>query len=283
MAISVEIDPYSGFCAGVVRAISRAEACAEQYGTIYSLGEIVHNGIELSRLRERGLKVVSLSDLDNLSAGDHVLIRAHGVPPQTYKLLFEKGLILEDCTCGVVLRLQNEIRSCHESGSTVVIFGKIGHPEVLGLVGQTGGKAIVIESISEAEKLQLQGQTDLFSQTTGDPEEYAVIAQVLSEHCPQLTVHQSICAQVAARHKRLFDFAARHDVVIFVSGKASSNGKVLYSLCKEVNSRTYRIEDAYEIRKDWFLDGDKVGICGATSTPKWQLEEVQKAIADILI
>lgn len=279
MDLSVDIDPSSGFCAGVIRAISRAENCLGSAQTLYSLGEIVHNGVEMNRLRKMGLKVVSLSELCSLESGDRVLIRAHGVPPEVYAALSGKGLEVEDCTCPVVLRLQKEIRTRYEDGSQVIIFGRVGHPEVLGLVGQTRGSAIVVENSARAATVHFEGPVDLFSQTTGDPSEYSAVAAALN--CPHLTVHNSICAQVASRQDHLCEFARRKDVVIFVSGKASSNGKVLYELCKAKNPRTYGIESPSELLPGWFRDGDKVGICGATSTPKWLLEEVAASVKEI--
>lgn len=276
MDISVDIDPSSGFCAGVIRAISRAQKCLSSSQGLYSLGEIVHNGVEMDRLRAMGLKVVSLTDLGTLQRKDRVLIRAHGVPPEVYTALEKRGLEVEDCTCPVVLKLQKEIRSCYQSGSQIVIFGRVGHPEVLGLVGQTSGSAVVVENSLQAANIQFDGRVDLFSQTTGDPSEYSAVAAALN--CPNLTVHNSICAQVASRQDHLCEFAREKDVVIFVSGKASSNGKVLYELCKAENPRTYSIESPSELLPEWFHDGDKVGICGATSTPKWLLEDVATAV-----
>lgn len=290
MAISVDIDKYSGFCGGVIRAITTAEKVLEQSDRLYSLGAIVHNDSELSRLGEKGL--VTINSLDELQ-GDvsQVLIRAHGEPPKTYKKAEELKLELIDCTCPVVLNLQKNIRDVYlanlERGAgQIVIFGKIGHAEVLGLVGQTDGTAVVIQDedmLSEAVangSIDVTQPIDIFSQTTVSPVEFNKICSALSDllSSENLTIHNTICNQVANRHERLVEFAASHDIVIFVAGKESSNGKVLFELCKETNIRSYHISESRELRPEWFRDDDNVGVCGATSTPKWLLEEVSNKI-----
>lgn len=308
MGLSVEIDKASGFCAGVIGAITKAEAFLDQtrkegkHRKLYSLGAIVHNDLELQRLERQGLVTIDKEDLDEIRKvdGETLLIRAHGEPPETFAMAREKGFNVIDCTCPVVVKLQERIREAyrrlHEDGrdGQIIIFGKIGHAEVLGLVGQVGGNAIVIEDMNMLEEriadgtIDLTRPTEIFSQTTKSPAEYASICSRLEEQMADarelsverfkgthlLTVNNTVCAQVASRHARLSKFALEHDIVIFVAGKASSNGKVLCNLCKSVNIRTYHIGGPDDIRKEWFRDDDKVGVCGATSTPKWLLDEV---------
>lgn len=293
MAIQVEIEKHSGFCGGVIRAIGRAEKFLEESPgrTLYSLGDIVHNEAELRRLGEKGLVTVDKDGLMNIPdpSSETLLIRAHGEPPQTYSLAQKLGLTVIDCTCPVVLKLQKSIREAYErvkpAGGQIVIFGKIGHAEVLGLLGQVSGDAVVIENMPmllsalEDGSIRTDRPLEIFSQTTKSPVEYSEICKVL-ESCPGagLQVHNTICSQVASRHEELADFALRHDVIVFVSGVSSSNGKVLFDLCKSRNQRTYHISDPSELEPEWFSDGDKVGVCGATSTPGWLLEQVAERI-----
>lgn len=293
MAIQVEIEKHSGFCGGVIRAIGRAEKFLEESPgrILYSLGDIVHNEAELRRLGEKGLVTVDKDGLMNIPdpSSETLLIRAHGEPPQTYSLAQKLGLTVIDCTCPVVLKLQKSIREAYErvkpAGGQIVIFGKIGHAEVLGLLGQVCGDAVVIENMPmllsalEDGSIRTDKPLEIFSQTTKSPVEYSEICKVL-ESCPGagLQVHNTICSQVASRHEELADFALRHDVIVFVSGVSSSNGKVLFDLCKSRNQRTYHISDPSELEPEWFSDGDKVGVCGATSTPGWLLEQVAERI-----
>lgn len=277
MNISVEIDPKSGFCNGVVRAIERAETYLESHSRLYSLGSIVHNTLELERLREKGLEIVSIDSIKDLH-DDVLLIRAHGEPPETYAFARDHRLDVIDCTCPVVLKLQERVRTTYEEMKScdgqVVIFGKKGHAEVNGLVGQTEGNAVVISNVEEAESLDFNRPVALFSQTTKDPVEFREVADVIVSRRKDAKVFDTICRQVAQRHNSLVDFASSHSVILFVSGKESSNGKVLFDLCRSVNHRSYQLEQASQIEDKWLQDGDTVGICGATSTPKWQLEEI---------
>ena len=293
MNLQVEIEKHSGFCGGVIRAIGRAEKFLEESPgkTLYSLGDIVHNEAELRRLGEKGLVTINKDGLMNIPdpSSETLLIRAHGEPPQTYSLAQKLGLTVIDCTCPVVLKLQKSIREAYErvkpAGGQIVIFGKIGHAEVLGLLGQVSGDAVVIENMPmllsalEDGSIRTDKPLEIFSQTTKSPVEYSEICKVL-ESCPGagLQVHNTICSQVASRHEELADFALRHDVIVFVSGVSSSNGKVLFDLCKSRNQRTYHISDPSELEPEWFSDGDKVGVCGATSTPGWLLEQVAERI-----
>ena len=293
MAIQVEIEKHSGFCGGVIRAIGRAEKFLEESPgrILYSLGDIVHNEAELRRLGEKGLITVDKDGLMNIPdpSSETLLIRAHGEPPQTYSLAQKLGLTVIDCTCPVVLKLQKSIREAYErvkpAGGQIEKKKKIGHAEVLGLLGQVSGDAVVIENMPmllsalEDGSIRTDKPLEIFSQTTESPVEYSEICKVL-ESCPGagLQVHNTICSQVASRHEELADFALRHDVIVFVSGVSSSNGKVLFDLCKSRNQRTYHISDPSELEPEWFSDGDKVGVCGATSTPGWLLEQVAERI-----
>ena len=306
--LTVDIDSNSGFCAGVIRAIGKAEEFLKDGDRLYSLGAIVHNDAELSRLVAQGLVTIDKEDLEEMvnANGETLLIRAHGEPPQTYRTAESLGFKIIDCTCPVVLKLQQRIKNAHErlvegGQGQIIIFGKPGHAEVLGLVGQTGGEAIVVENIAMLEDAVEKGEvkldipTEVFSQTTKSPAEYSRLCARLEEMMATynemsverfkgrhlLNVHDTVCSQVATRHERLSKFALDHDVVIFVSGKASSNGKVLCDLCKSLNIRTYHIDSVGEIKREWFRADDKVGVCGATSTPKWLLEEVAEYILDL--
>ena len=283
----VETDPGSGFCGGVIRAISRAEDYLSGHARLYSLGAIVHNEAELSRLAGRGL--VTVNSLTEVPDGETVLIRAHGEPPATYAEAAERGLELIDCSCPVVLQLQRRIRDSythlHSEGrqGQVIIFGRVGHAEVLGLLGQVDSDALVIENAAmlsealDAGRINLQEPVEIFSQTTKSPEEYEEICRMLQEAGVQLTVHNTICAQVAGRHRKLAAFAAGHDAILFVAGKSSSNGKVLSDLCRQVNPRTHLLGSASELDPAWLEGCGSVGVCGATSTPQWLLEEVAAA------
>lgn len=294
MNLKVEIDAGSGFCGGVIRAIGSAEKFLDEVPGrhLFSLGAIVHNEEELSRLGRKGLVTIDYDDLSDMqdADGESLLIRAHGEPPGTYARASALGFNVIDCTCPVVLRLQASIREAYARlkplGGQIVIFGKIGHAEVLGLVGQVGGDALVVEDRAMLESALADGRiradapVEIFSQTTKSPAEYSDICSFLEGSLPEgsLTVHDTVCSQVASRHEKLSSFALSHDVILFVSGKASSNGKVLCDLCKSLNIRTYHIGSEAEIKGEWFGDGDRVGVCGATSTPKWLLEKVAACV-----
>lgn len=277
-----EIDPDSGFCHGVVRAVDKAEEFLCGGGRLYSLGAMVHNTAEIARLAEKGLQTIDLEQMRALGSGDTVLIRAHGEPPSTYSLAGERGVSLIDCTCPVVLKLQRDIAAAWQkvsvTGGSVVIFGKKGHAEVNGLVGQTDGHAVVIEDLSEIDRLDLSRHIELFSQTTRDPLEYEALKAALKERTGDITIHDTICGQVRNRHRRLAAFAAGHDVILFVSGRESSNGKVLFELCRTHNPRTYWVEDPASLKPEWLADAGTIGITGATSTPRWQLEAVAAGV-----
>lgn len=294
--IKVEIDSHSGFCAGVIRAIGTAEKyLSEHSGKLCSLGAIVHNEEELARLHSLGLVTVdSLEEAAGLGFSEGpVLIRAHGEPPVVYERAAGMGITLIDCTCPVVLKLQKEIKEAYgrvsRKGGSILIFGKTGHPEVLGLVGQVPSGVHVVQSLEqtvelvESGSISLDAPVELFSQTTMSPLEYRKVSAYLDSalHPGALLVHESICSQVAGRHRQLSEFAARHDVVIFVAGTKSSNGKVLFDLCMRTNPSSHQINSSSQLRPEWFPSDCSVGICGATSTPKWLLEEVASAIENL--
>ena len=304
--LTVDIDNNSGFCAGVIKAISTAEEflkktheAGDNETRLYSLGAIVHNDAELTRLVNQGLVTIDKEDLEEMvdAKGEYLLIRAHGEPPLTYMTADKLGFQIIDCTCPVVLKLQKDIKETYniqrEVGQgQIIIFGKIGHAEVLGLMGQTDGTAVVVENAGMLEDLIQKGEikldvsTEIFSQTTKSPAEYSRLCSRLEEQMAGhdgnlLNVHDTICSQVATRHERLSKFALEHDVIIFVSGKASSNGKVLCELCKSLNIRTYHIDSPAEIKREWFRADDRIGVCGATSTPKWLLEETAEHILEL--
>lgn len=284
------IDEHSGYCYGVVRAVEQADRYLEEHGSLYSLGSIVHNGTEVERLHRKGLRVIRYGEMEQLR-NETVLIRAHGEPPSTYALARERNLRLIDCTCPVVLKLQRDIRKTWEEigpqQGTILIFGKNGHAEVNGLVGQADGQAVVVEDGNALQEWILRHPDRLgrplavFSQTTKDPEHYRAVCRNLRDAVEERTgstenlhIHDTVCRQVSSRHPNLKSFAGRHDVILFVSGRESSNGRVLCELCRSVNPRTHMIERTEEIDPAWFRPDDSVGICGATSTPKWQLEQV---------
>lgn len=283
--LQVEIDHGSGFCFGVTTAIKKAEEELAKGTTLYCLGDIVHNSMECERLQQMGLITIDHAQMAALH-GVKVLLRAHGEPPSTYELARRNNIELIDATCPVVLQLQKRIKKQYdESGSSadpqIVIFGKKGHAEVLGLVGQTKGTAIVIEHLDEVEQLDFSRDIYLYSQTTKSLDEFHRIISYIQKHIsPSATFksYDTICRQVANRMPNIAAFAARHDLILFVCGRKSSNGKVLFNECKNVNSNSHQIERATEIDMKW-LDGvSTIGICGATSTPKWLMEECKKFI-----
>ncbi len=286
--MKIEIDQGSGFCFGVTRAIGKAEEELANGGKLYCLGDIVHNGKECDRLKRMGLITIDHEAYRQLHQAK-VLLRAHGEPPQTYQLAHEHEIEIIDATCPVVLHLQERIkREYHadtEKRKQIVIFGKNGHAEVLGLMGQTEGTAIVIENLKDVETLDFSRDICLYSQTTKPLDEFRRIVEYIQQHIsPEatFTYYDTICRQVANRMPHIREFAARHDVVLFVCGRKSSNGRVLYNECRNVNPRSYMIDVAQEIQPEWFEDCNSVGICGATSTPKWLMEECKVRVEDLL-
>jgi 4-hydroxy-3-methylbut-2-enyl diphosphate reductase len=283
MNLKIEIDNGSGFCFGVTTAIRKAEEELAKGSKLYCLGDIVHNGMEVERLHEQGLITIDHEQLRNLHNAK-VLLRAHGEPPETYEIARQNNIEIIDATCPVVLALQSRIkRKWNDSPEAqTVIFGKKGHAEVLGLVGQTHGEAIVVENLDDVKKkLDFSKDINLYSQTTKNLDEYRRIVDYIQNNISHTAAFKSfdtICRQVANRMSHIAEFAAHHDVILFVSGRKSSNGHALFTRCKEVNANSHLIEREEEIDYSWFKDAETVGICGATSTPKWLMEECRDAI-----
>lgn len=283
--MKVEIDNDSGFCFGVVTAIRKAEEELQKSGTLYCLGDIVHNSDEVQRLSSKGLKIITHSEMEKLH-GVKVLLRAHGEPPSTYELARRNGIEIIDATCPVVLRLQQRIKDTFSTPAgqrpQIVIYGKNGHAEVNGLVGQTAGEAIVIESTDDLDRIDFSRDVALYSQTTKSLEGFRLITEEIRRRLRpgcRLESFDTICRQVANRVEKLQRFACAHDVVLFVAGKKSSNGKVLYANCREVNPSTYLISNPSELDPQWLDGAESVGICGATSTPRWLMEQVKSSIS----
>ncbi|GAB3571530.1 4-hydroxy-3-methylbut-2-enyl diphosphate reductase [Hymenobacter daeguensis] len=272
--LSVRIDPNSGFCFGVIYAIQMAEDLLDEQGYLYCLGDIVHNDEEVQRLEARGLRIICHEKLAELR-NEAVLIRAHGEPPATYQMALENNLTLIDASCPVVLKLQNRIKSSFDRKEKIFIYGKHGHAEVLGLLGQTSGEAVVFENLTELLSHELPENITLYSQTTKSTNSFYSIKNELEERGYQVNANDTICRQVSNRDKDLRRFATQYDHIMFVSGTKSSNGKVLYNVCLETNPQTRFISNVAEIDSAWFQPGQSVGICGATSTPMWLMEQVR--------
>ena len=280
--VQIEIDNGSGFCFGVTTAIQKAEEELAAGKTLYCLGDIVHNGMECERLKQLGLVTINHEEMSKLH-GVKVLLRAHGEPPSTYEMARKNDIEIIDATCPVVLQLQRRIKKQYDMcpDAQIVIFGKPGHAEVLGLVGQTESKAIVIANVEEVKQLDFTRDIYLYSQTTKSLDEFHRIIEYIQEHIsPEATFKSfdTICRQVANRMPNISAFATRHDLVLFVCGRKSSNGKVLYNECKSVNPNSHLIEGPEEIQKEWLEGVNTIGICGATSTPKWLMEQCRDAI-----
>jgi len=287
--MTVEIDNDSGFCFGVLSAIGKAEDELRHGGRLFCLGDIVHNGMECERLQGLGLQTINHEQLSSLK-GVKVLLRAHGEPPSTYQTAQRNGITLIDATCPVVLKLQQRIHRQYQeldpSTGQIVIFGQKGHAEVLGLVGQTDGTAIVIESADDIDRIDFSKDIFLYSQTTKSASSYSQLIEKIAQRVPsdrKFVHNNTVCGQVSHRRENIREFASRHDVILFVSGRKSSNGKVLFSECLNVNPRSFMIESREDIDIN-ILDGaQSVGICGATSTPKWLMEECRDYILKLKI
>ncbi|MHC2991177.1 4-hydroxy-3-methylbut-2-enyl diphosphate reductase [Pontibacter sp. HJ8] len=275
--LQVTIDSNSGFCFGVVYAIQMAEDILDEQGSLYCLGDIVHNDVEVERLQKRGLRIINHEQLQELRDVP-VLIRAHGEPPQTYQMALQHNLTLIDASCPVVLKLQNRIKGSYDKEERIFIYGKHGHAEVMGLLGQTNSQAVVFENVEELMQHELPKKITLYSQTTKSTDSFYNIKETLEQQGYEVAANDTICRQVSNRDKDLRKFASQFDKIIFVSGTKSSNGKVLYQVCKDTNPATFFVSKVEELQPDWFADGDTVGICGATSTPMWLMEEVRAAL-----
>jgi 4-hydroxy-3-methylbut-2-enyl diphosphate reductase len=278
--MKIEIDSGSGFCFGVTTAIKKAEEELAKGSTLYCLGDIVHNGMECERLKQMGLITINHDEMARLH-DVKVLLRAHGEPPETYDLARRNKIEIIDATCPVVLQLQKRIKAQYEAGGSIVIFGKKGHAEVLGLVGQTDGRAVVIEQFDDVRRLDFQHDIFLFSQTTKSLDEFHRIIEYIQQHISPTATFKSfdtICRSVANRMPNISQFASRHDLILFVCGRKSSNGKVLFNECQRVNPNTHLVEGPDEIDPSWLQGVETIGICGATSTPKWLMEQCRDAI-----
>jgi len=287
--MKIDIEPKSGFCFGVENAISTAEKALKTGERIYSLGHIVHNDLEVKRLEKLGLGTITHDELKSLR-DCKVLIRAHGEPPETYELAGKNNIEIIEATCPIVKQLQKRIKSDYtgssESGEQIVLFGKEGHAEIRGLIGQTDSYAILISAAGDISKIDFSKPSIIYSQTTRSRDKYSEVVELIRARYREtglnpdtmLKVNNTICGQVANREPSLREFAAKHDIIIFVSGKESSNGKMLYSVCKSVNENSYFISDIGEILEAWFTGKESVGVCGATSTPRWLIYEVSESI-----
>lgn len=278
--LKVTIDKSSGFCFGVVYAIDMAEDILDQEEYLYCLGDIVHNDEEVERLRVKGLRIIDHEKLKELY-NEKVLIRAHGEAPSTYELALANNLTLIDASCPVVLKLQNRIKNTHDDGEKILIFGKHGHAEVIGLQGQTDGEALVFMDIAELDNVELPNKFTLYSQTTKSVDKFYQIKEELISRGYEVKANDTICRQVSNRYDELERFVKDFDRIVFVSGKKSSNGKVLYDVCKKYNDNSYFISNVEELDQTWFQPNDKIGICGATSTPMWLMEQVKAELESL--
>ena len=272
--LQVTIDQDSGFCFGVVYAIDMAEEILAEDGYLYCLGDIVHNDEEVDRLKAQGLRIIEHAELANLH-NEKVLIRAHGEAPETYKIALENNITLIDASCPVVLKLQNRIKTSYDANEKILIFGKHGHAEVIGLEGQTNGDALVFQDIAELDNADLPASFTLYTQTTKSMEKFYSIKEELLSRGYEVKANDTICRQVSNRDKDLPAFVTRFNKIVFVSGRKSSNGKVLYEVCRKHNPDTYFISAASELDSSMFAPGDKIGIAGATSTPMWLMQQVK--------
>ena len=279
LGLDVTIDTKSGFCFGVEYAIEIAEEILQQDGELYCLGDIVHNDMEVKRLEDMGLKIIDHDELKKMK-DVKVLIRAHGEPPSTYDLAIKNNITLMDASCPVVLKLQNRIKKSHDKKEKIYIYGKHGHPEVKGLMGQTGKDAIVFQDIKELDLDDLPASLTLYTQTTKSKEKFYEIVSKLTKTGVDVNVNDTLCRQVSNRDNQLQDFSNNFDKIVFVSGTKSSNGNALFNVCKQNNSNSYFVSSSDEIDRSWFSKVEKVGVCGATSTPMWLMEEVKEKILE---
>ncbi len=272
--LTVSIDAHSGFCFGVVEAIKKAEEFIDNGKSIYCLGQIVHNEEEVKRLENKGMKTITREAYQNLNNAT-VLFRAHGEPPSSYEIAKKNNINLIDASCPIVTKLQSRVRNAYLRNESVYIFGKHHHPEVIGLLGQTDNNAVVFQSLEELDIKNLPQNITLFSQTTRNKEEYASVINWLKEKGIKVKVHNTICGEVANRQPEIKNFCQKFDKILFVAGKKSSNGKVLYGVCKSANNHAHFITEISEININWFKKNETVGICGATSTPQWLMQKIK--------
>ncbi len=285
--VEVVIDTYSGFCFGVKKAIASADALLNNNEELYCVGDIVHNDAEAERLRRLGMKIISYNEVDSIKNGT-VLFRAHGEPPSSYQIIKNAGLKLQDQTCPVVLKLQERIKKAYavlkNVNGQIVIFGKKGHAEVIGLEGQCDGEAIVIEGEQDIELLDLSKPIELFAQTTKNPDHLQhIVSAIETKKGESIVWHNTTCKQVTGRVPRIQEFAKEHEVIVFVGGRKSSNAKVLYQSCLDVNRSSYFVSESSDLKSEWFINTKiSIGVCGATSTPQWLMEEVASSIKALI-
>lgn len=292
--MKVTIDKYSGFCFGVVYAIEMAEAELSETGKLYCLGDIVHNNMEVDRLNDMGLEIINHQQFGELK-DCKVLIRAHGEPPETYHTAIKNNIQLLDASCPVVLKLQHNIKEGYEEinkiDGQIIIFGKEGHAEVQGLLGQTNGKAIIVSCADDLDKVDFSAPIYMYSQTTKSPRAFANLQEEIRKRkeitgntdSVKFIVNDTLCRQVSGREPQLKEFSKENDVIVFVSGKKSSNGKMLFQSCLKENPNSYFVSEEKEIKEEWFNENSQVGICGATSTPRWLMENVAKNILKLQV
>lgn len=276
--LKIEIDENSGFCFGVTNAINKAEKVLDQNHELFCLGELVHNEEELARLQKKGLKIIHNYELKNIK-NTRVLFRAHGEPPESYKLAENNNNEIIDASCPTILKIQKLIKEAYQNKENIYIYGKHNHPEIIGLTGQVDNKAIVFEDINELKKRTLPEKLTLFSQTTKDINSFYKIVDFLKQNAIDVKVQNTICEKVYNRQKNLKNFAESHDRILLVAGKNSSNGKVLYDECKKINPHSYFISSVQQIKKQWFNKNESIGICGATSTPMWLMKDAENYLS----
>lgn len=275
--LNVSIDQQSGFCFGVVYAIEMAEEILEEQGYLYCLGDIVHNDEEVDRLKQKGLRIINHDDLKSIK-NECVLIRAHGEPPETYKIALENNITLMDASCPVVLKLQNRVKNSYDDQEKIFIYGKHGHAEVIGLQGQTNDEAVVFQDLKELDNVELPKSFTLYSQTTKSTDKFYEIKAELINRGYDVKANDTICRQVSNRDEELRKFVTNYDKIVFVSGRKSSNGKILYDVCRQNNLNTFFVSTPDELSPTMFETNDSVGICGATSTPMWLMEKVKNIL-----
>jgi len=273
--LKIKIDINSGFCFGVTNAINKAENILQQKHELFCLGELVHNKEELRRLEQKRLKIIKYGDLPSLK-NKRVLFRAHGEPPESYKLAKKNNNTIIDASCPTIIKIQKQIKDSYNNKENIYIFGKHNHPEIIGLTGQVNNNAIVFEDINELKINKLPRKLTLFSQTTKDINSFFEIVDILKQNGIDVKVQNTICKQVYKRQEELNVFAKGHNKIIFIADKSSSNGKVLFDECKNINPETYFVSSVMQIKKEWFNKNESVGICGATSTPMWLMKNAKK-------
>jgi 4-hydroxy-3-methylbut-2-enyl diphosphate reductase len=278
--LQAEIDERSGFCFGVVEAIKKAEEALEKNGELCCLGEIVHNDEEIKRLERKGMRTIYHEDFAKIN-NKAILFRAHGEPPKSYLLAKKNHNTIVDAACPIIKKLQERIVSSYKNGENILLYGKHNHPEVIALDGSTNNHAIIFQGLEELKEKDIPKQVTLYSQTTQPIEKFKEIAQYLKNNGYEVKVNDTICRQVSNRQPEITKFCQMYDKIVFVAGKRSSNGKVLYSVCKKANANAYFVSTVSEIKEEWFRNGDTVGISGATSTPRWLMEEVKKFIENL--